>query len=65
MTNAEKIQSMTVHELAELLCCGEICETCIVKNCDGIPQSEVCVKNTEKWLESEAPSAGIDWGGQE
>ena len=44
---------------------GVICETCIVKKCYGIPRSEVCVKNTEKWLESEAPSDGIDWGGQE
>lgn len=65
MTNAEKIQSMTVHELAELLVCGEICETCSKKSCDVFQSTEFCVMHTEKWLESEAPSDGIDWGGQE
>ena len=62
MTNGDKLRRMTDEELAEMLQLND-CENCpeYYHNCGA----RMCRQAFLAWLKQEAPSDGIDWGGQE
>lgn len=52
MTNYERIQAMSIDELAKILAsCGD-CSCCIYKKSPGCEWT--CREGAKKWLESEA-----------
>jgi hypothetical protein len=53
-TNFDKIKSMTVKEMAELMSPLNTCSNCKAhKMCDEIPMNAECVEIIKFWLESE------------
>ena len=58
MTNYEKIKSMSIDEMANLL--GNECEFCVCFNEPFLKCSRSCNEGVKKWLESEAETEEND-----